>query len=549
MDYGTETRWRDLFSSPQSARASAQDDGSQTLEVDDPADEATTEFPAIRGPAPVAAPRAAWRRQERVPGWRVNGLRVLAGLPLLAVLVVQAVLSLRLVRLDTAFQDEALYLWAGHLQWAHWLHGAPIPPLAAYFSGAPVIYPPIAALADSIGGLAAARALSLVFMLGATGLLWATASRLFGRRAAFFAAALFAVLGPTLHLGAFATYDAMSMFLVALAAWCVIRAGARKDVTGWMLAAGAALALANAAGYWSVLFDPVVVMLALLIALPKPGGRLAARRIATLLTVLATPLLMGLLIGGRHYITGVAQTTLARVGGSDSALSLLGDAWTWTGVIVVLAVCGVAVSYAGRQRRTQTWLLAVLAIAAGYAASKLIAAAPAGRNRALTSGACVIALAFPLTLGASQSRAFSTSWPNSASFIAILRPLADHGTGRLLVEDPAPARYYLPSGSQWQRWSSTRNIVLPSGASTGGPHESAGVTGPGNPAAYDRFIAQGYFSVVALNFADTTALDHRIAADLRRNPHYHIIQVIPYGIEVAPIGVGTYVIWQYEQSR
>jgi len=158
----------------------------------------------------------------------------------------------------------------------------------------------------------------------------------------------------------------------------------------------------------------------------------------------------------------------------------------------------------------------------------------------------VIALVFPVALGASQSRAFSTSWPNSASFIAILRPLADHGTGRLLVEDPAPARYYLPSGSQWQRWSSTRNIVLPSGASTGGPHESAGVTGPGNPAAYDRFIAQGYFSVVALNFADTTALDHRIAADLRRNPHYHIIQVIPYGIEVAPIGVGTYVIWRYE---
>ena len=79
MDYGTETRWRDLFSSPQSARASAQDDGSQTLEADDPAGAATTEFPAIR--EPVAAPRDASRRQERVPGWRVHGLRVLAGLP------------------------------------------------------------------------------------------------------------------------------------------------------------------------------------------------------------------------------------------------------------------------------------------------------------------------------------------------------------------------------------------------------------------------------------------------------------------------------------
>ena len=66
------------------------------------------------------------------------------------------------------------YLWAGHLEWAHWLHGTPLPPFPAYFSGAPVIYPPLGALADSVGGLAGARILSLVFMLGATALLWAT---------------------------------------------------------------------------------------------------------------------------------------------------------------------------------------------------------------------------------------------------------------------------------------------------------------------------------------------------------------------------------------
>ena len=127
---------------------------------------------------------------------RTSRLRVPGNWPLLAVLVVQAALSLRLVGADTAFQDEALYLWAGHLEWARLLHGSPIPPFPSYFSGAPVIYPPLAALADSAGGLAGARILSLVFMLGATALLWATARRLFGRRAAFFAAALFAVLGP-----------------------------------------------------------------------------------------------------------------------------------------------------------------------------------------------------------------------------------------------------------------------------------------------------------------------------------------------------------------
>jgi hypothetical protein len=502
--------------------------------------------------------------------------RLMALWPLLAVLVVQAALSLRLVRADTAFQDEATYLWAGHLQWAHWLHGTPLPPFPSYFSGAPVVYPPLGALADSIGSLAAARTLSLIFMLAATVLVWATAGRLYGRMAAFFAAALFAVAGPTLHLGSFATYDAMSVALIALAAWCVVRAGARGEGTGWMVAAGALLAVANATAYSSVLFDLVVLVIAGLIAWPA-GVRLTARRCSTLLIVLAVLIAAGLLAGGSSYLTGIKQTTLGRVGGADSPLSVLADAWSWTGLLVVLAVLGVIISLVSREGAVRTWLLAVLAaagvlgpleqahlhtlaslnkhvglgawfaaIAAGYTVSKVIEAAPAGRMQTLTLGACVLALVFPLSLGAAQARTFATDWPNASSFLAIFRPLAGHGSGHLLVEDGAIARYYLPSGSDWQRWSTTRNIVLPSGSSTGGPASSAGVTGAGNAGVYAEFITKGYFSLVALNFADTTGLDHQIAADLRRSHRYHIIDVIPYGIEVPPIGQGTYVIWRYE---
>ena len=101
--------------------------------------------------------------------------------------LVQAALSLRLIWSNTAFQDEALYLRAGHLEWARWLHGAPIPNFPAYFSGAPVLYPPMGALVDSVGGLTAARVLSLGLMLGVTSLLWATTARLYGQRAALLA--------------------------------------------------------------------------------------------------------------------------------------------------------------------------------------------------------------------------------------------------------------------------------------------------------------------------------------------------------------------------
>jgi hypothetical protein len=512
---------------------------------------------------------------------RTAKLRVPAGWALVAVLAVQAALSLRLVQADTAFEDEAAYLWAGHLEWAHLLHGTPLPQFPAYFSGAPVIYPPIGALADSIGGLTGARILSLIFMLGATVALWATAGRLFGRRAAFFAAALFAVLGPTLHLGAFATYDAMSICLVALAAWLVVRAGDRRDATVWMIAAGVALALADATAYTYALFDIVVLLLALVTAFPQPGGKSAASRPLTILAVTVAILTPALLIGGSRYLHGIEQTTIFRTSGADSPLTVLGQSWSWTGIVVIAAVCGAVFSWVTRPRCPQAWLLTVLAgaallvpaqqaglgttaslnkhidlgvwfaaIAAGYAVDRLIEAAPVGNMRAVTSGACVIALSFPVALGAGQSRIFATSWPNSAAFIAILRPLVAHTNGRLLVEDPSIAEYYLPAGSQWQRWSGTRNIVLPSGAPTGGPSDAAGVVGDGNAGTYVLYVEQDYFSLVALNFSDTVTLDHRISAALHSNPRYgDPVQVVPYGAGPAGPALGTFVIWRYEPRR
>ncbi len=514
--------------------------------------------------------RAAAHRRGR------TGMSLIPGAwPLFLILVVQAALALRLVRADTAFQDEALYLWGGHQEWAHLLHGAAVPPFPAYFSGAPVIYPLFGALADSIGGLSAARILSLIFMLGATGLLWSTTRQLYGWTAAFFAAALFAVLGPTLHLSSFATYDAMSVFLVALSAWCVVRAAGRQEATGWMVAAGAALALANATAYSIALFDPVVIGLAVLTAIPAAGGKRAAARGLILAAVLIVLLGIGLLIGGNSYRTGISGTTLQRAPGADAALTIFADSWAWTGVVLVVALLGVIISLARRPWTAASWLPLLLtcaillvpaeqaslhtlaslskhgtlgawfaAIAAGYAVDAIVAAAGFGRVRSVTAAACVAALALPAVLGIAQARTFATNWPNSASFTEIFGQLLRHASGRLLVEDPSIGEYYLPQGSDWQRWSGTRNIVLPSGASTGGPSKSAGVVGQGNAGVYAVFIQEGYFSLVALNFADTTPLDKSISADLRRSHHYKIIDVVPYGPEH-----GTYVIWRYERHR
>jgi hypothetical protein len=75
------------------------------------------------------------------------------------------------------------------------------------------------------------------------------------------------------------------------------------------------------------------------------------------------------------------------------------------------------------------------------------------------------------------------------------------------------------------------------------------VAAAGNAGVFAEFITRGYFSYVALNFADTTALDLRLADQLHRDPRYHTVAVVPYGTEVPPIGQGTYVIWRYEPKR
>ena len=74
----------------------------------------------------------------------------------------QAALSLALVWSNTAYIDEADYLWVGHLVIRHWLHGASWPStlIKGSLSGSPFLYPPIGATVDSMGGLAAARILS-----------------------------------------------------------------------------------------------------------------------------------------------------------------------------------------------------------------------------------------------------------------------------------------------------------------------------------------------------------------------------------------------------
>jgi hypothetical protein len=462
--------------------------------------------------------------------------------PLLIVLAVQAALSLRLVWSATAFQDEALYLRAGHLEWAHWLHQAPVPGFPAYFSGAPVLYPLLAAAADSLGGLAAARLLSLCFMLGATGLLWASTARLYGRRAALLASGLFATLAGTQFLGAFATFDAMALFLLALAAWLAVRAAGGTQAGGryraLMLAAtGLVLAAANAVTYPTVLFTPVVLAVAALAARREHPGRAWLTALVTAGGCWLAVTAVAVAAGGHAYWRGVTASTLARPPADAAVTTVLRSAYIWTGLILVLALLGVAMALAGRTESRGRPLLAVLAaaallapagqatlhttvslqkhvvpgawfaaIAAGYAMARLSRVDP-GYGWAAVMAVPIVAATLFGSLG--QAAALFRAWPDSASAVAVLRSAVRAHPGQYLAEDDDVEAYYLMDQVPWPRWSGTWYFRY-------------GQATPGAP-SYAAAISRQYFSLVILDFGDTAAADVLITADMRRAGGYYVL--------------------------
>ena len=267
---------------------------------------------AADSPRPGAA-RASARPgvQERwgIEGWarRLGGVR---WLPLTAILVGQAALSLRLVWSNSAFTDEALYIWSGRLEWEHWLHGAPVPNFPSYFSGAPVVYPPLGAMAAALGGLYAARILSLFFMLFATVLLRRNAAHLrpaLGqlRRGRLRWARRHPVSWGVRYVRRDGPHAAGACHMA------VRRAAQRSGRPGSPhLRRGQRPGLADAAKYAATLFDPVVVIVAGLVAWQNKGRKYGVITVLAVLWILGLLLFLGVRIGGHSYRRGINTSRL-----------------------------------------------------------------------------------------------------------------------------------------------------------------------------------------------------------------------------------------------
>ena len=507
---------------------------------------------AISSPSQMTGPRHRAGGAPGAPGF--NPRRTwLSRAVLVLIMVTQAALTLRMH--NTAFEDEALYLYVGHLEIAHWLHGAALQgDYPSYFSGAPVLYPVLGALFDSIGGLTAARALSLAEMLAATGLLYTMSRRLFNERVALCAAITFAVAEPTLFLGSLATYDATALCLLAVAAWLVVRTAAFRW-PAYLLAAPVAV-LAVAAKYASLLFVPSIVVLAGVAAVQKPWRKALIAPVALGLTTAG--LLVGVLyLAGPDYLTGIKFTTLNRFQGNSSVSSLLWDCVQWIGVPFALAVIG-AVAYAwrpftepgeevapggGRARRALLGAVMVGSLLLAPAEQirihtfvslqkhvgfGLLLAAPiigvglarivGDHFRRAQIGIAVWGAA--LALGMTQANNLFNAWPNSTVLVTDMTKYLRPGAHYLVEVDEVPI-YYLRGHADAQPSQFTSTYYI-------GYVDKQGAFLTGN-AGYVAAIKAGYFQVIAYNYQTTPAADDVIARTLVTDPDYALAAVIPNG--------------------
>jgi 4-amino-4-deoxy-L-arabinose transferase-like glycosyltransferase len=481
---------------------------------------------------------------------------------LAVIMLLQAILTLR--NNNSAFEDEALYLFSGHLELGHMLYGTSLyTNFWSYFSGAPTLYPVLGAIADQIGGLFAARLLSLAFLLGTTGLLYLLSRRIFGTRAALCAAALFSCSEAAVFVGGLATYDAPALFLLALAAWIVVRF-ASWNWPVYLLAVFPA-ALAVGTKYAALMFVPVIIVLALMTAAPY-AGKLALLRPVALTIGFAFVIWAMLKIAGTAALQGVETTTTARAQGTNSVMSVVQMGGEWGGVVFAASVVGgvflvlMPRTHGHRSLPAARWQRLVLALL--MAGTALLPVAYQAHLHTLTSlqkhvgfglffaaplagyglvrmvgphfhrvqlGIGVMVLTFALGMG--QSLSLFHGWPNSNTMVSELVKYQKPG-GHYLVEADEVPIYALRGDPDAEPTQFTDTFFF---AYT----TSKGQALTGIP-AYQAAIAAGYFQTVVYDGLDNPPVDQAIAAAMYRATYYQLVATIP-----APdsYGTGYYYFW------
>ncbi len=444
----------------------------------------------------------------------------------------------------SASEDEGLYVYMGHRMLDHIRNGSFLPEYpGSYFSGAPGIYPPLAALADLAGGLQAARSVSLVFTIVATVGTYGLTRRLFGRLAGLIGALVFVLSAGVIFQSHLATYDAMMMALVACAAWLAVYS-AQTNALLWAPVIGALLALAAMTKYAGAVYAPVVGLLAVIVA--WPWLRWVAVRQAMFIGASAAVVFFFILqMWGRDLVGRIRQTTLDRTilnpaSGPDLLQMLAG----WIGPVIAIAAVG-ALLRARRQWALVTVLLGAAVVGpaqqvhlgeatslAKHTAFGMIFAAPLVGDmmaRALRRARWVWFLPVTATLlglgisGVQNANTFATGWVDDRPLVPVLRELTQRQPGKpILGEQPAPLRYELREAVSPRQWADTYKFTF---------------NGKQGEAAYADAVRLHYFGTMYLSSTtDHGAYLMGLLTSPERDRYYNIKAKVPRYLRGEKVG-------------
>ena len=513
--------------------------------------------------------------------FRHLGRLILLQIPLVVILAMQVWMSEKLIYRNTAFIDEGTYLSAGHYELYAMSHpGAPNMHLATYFSGAPTIYPILAAWANNLDGLAGARYMSMGFMLISTLALYGCAKTLWGRPAGWLAAGVWVTTQGVQFLGSFATYDAMALMLITIAAWWVIRTASRPRVSSLIYLAAPVMVLANATKYATALYDPAIIALAFFTLAYFHTWRSARHYAVTLTAFLILGITAALALAPIDYLAGITSTTLNRHPSSATASTVMHTSWSWIGVIGVLAAVSAALALASvplirrynPDRRQSAALVGILvlgaitvwlapinqarihtetslskhvtfgawfgALAAGWLIS-VVWTDRYGRPRWWRYPLCALALfgaalaLVPAGVAGTRQADRQDDWSNSTIIVDALRPLVAHVHSPVLMDISEIPAYYFENQLELPFWVNTFYYAYtPPGSNT----KLVG------PPAYTAAVDNRVFSVIALDYGSNTySVDHAVADAIHDSGLYSWV-----GNFTTPTDYGraTYVVWK-----
>lgn len=466
---------------------------------------------------------------------------------------------------NDVFVDEATYVVAGRLIHSAGGGTAGIPKFATYFSGAPYLYPGLAAAADRVGGLEGARLVSFVCVVIAMLAVYVTSRQLFrDRLSGVLAAAIFAIQAPVLFLARLATFDALCVALLAVAiAACAF--GTRRErhaaALAWLMIAGACMGIASVVKYAALLYVPAVILFAIALQ-PR---RWATRSLAVGTSAVVVAAFLVSLGNARDIATGFLTTTLTRAAFSGGrADDILAFAAQLGGVVGLLAITMLIAP-----RPVSRWVVATLVLFAlaaplnharlhefvslhKHVAFSLVLLAPLA-GRAVANGARWMQFQFEerraalaLTVAAvtlvlfargnimpaiSASHRLYNYWPNLTrrAYLA-LRPVAS-SESRVLSEEPDIGSYYLGDKIPYAHWTHPYFF----------DYNGAVAKSVLDDSIPRRALRDGYFTAVILRYGPQRAWAHRIEEELLRSqPRYRLAVRLPFQLADGP---SVYEVW------